>query len=103
METRTLRTLGFQPKKINIVKRKLNGDNSSYITWQELKESVHYNRISKCSKNLQQIVFGDQSFNIRAQVKERCNTTQEQVDCLIDQATDPNILGRTWFGWAPWV
>ena len=25
-----------------------------------------------------------------------------QVDCLIDQATDPNILGRTWLGWKSW-
>lgn len=27
----------------------------------------------------------------------------EQVDCLIDQAKDPNILGRTWAGWEPYV
>jgi len=27
----------------------------------------------------------------------------EQVDVLIEQATDPNILGRTWQGWAPWL
>eukprot|EP00930_Biecheleria_cincta_P034831 TRINITY_DN24017_c0_g1_i1.p1 TRINITY_DN24017_c0_g1~~TRINITY_DN24017_c0_g1_i1.p1 ORF type:complete len:2972 (-),score=592.94 TRINITY_DN24017_c0_g1_i1:290-8146(-) len=25
----------------------------------------------------------------------------EQADCLIAQATDPNILGRAWEGWAP--
>lgn len=27
----------------------------------------------------------------------------EQVDCLIEQARDPNILGRTWIGWSPYV
>ena len=26
-----------------------------------------------------------------------------QVDCLVEQATDPNILGRTWIGWSPWL
>ena len=32
-----------------------------------------------------------------------CKSVKEQVDCLVDQATDPNILGRTYGGWAPWV
>ncbi len=28
-------------------------------------------------------------------------TPTEQADCLIQQATDPNVLGRTWLGWCP--
>ena len=28
---------------------------------------------------------------------------EDQVDCLIEQATDPNVLGRMWQGWAPWL
>ena len=38
-----------------------------------------------------------------AQVGKRCGNVEEQVDCLIDHATDPNILGRTYVGWEPWV
>jgi len=30
-------------------------------------------------------------------------TVEEQVDCLVDMATDDNILGRTWVGWSPWI
>lgn len=30
-------------------------------------------------------------------------TVEEQIDCLVDQATDANILGRTYHGWQPWV
>ena len=30
-------------------------------------------------------------------------TPEEQVDCLLDQATDVGILGRTWAGWRPFV
>ena len=30
-------------------------------------------------------------------------TPEEQVDCLLDQATDVSILGRTWAGWRPFV
>ena len=30
-------------------------------------------------------------------------TPSEQVAVLVEQATDPNILGRTYQGWAPWL
>jgi hypothetical protein len=30
-------------------------------------------------------------------------TVEEQVTCLIEQATDLNILGRTWCGWQPFI
>ena len=30
-------------------------------------------------------------------------SVDEQVRCLLDQATDPNILGRSWQGWKPWL
>lgn len=30
-------------------------------------------------------------------------TVEEQVNCIIDQSTDLNILGRTWCGWQPFV
>lgn len=26
-----------------------------------------------------------------------------QVDVLLEHATDPNILGRTWIGWSPMI
>ena len=52
---------------------------------------------------LQAILLGDKRNNLRARVKERCSDVEEQVDCLIDHATDPNILGRTYVGWEPWM
>lgn len=52
---------------------------------------------------LERILMGDKQWNKRAQVGERCASVEEQVACLIDHATDPNILGRTWVGWEPWV
>lgn len=30
-------------------------------------------------------------------------TVEQQVDCLVEQATDGNILGRMWAGFAPWL
>ena len=38
-----------------------------------------------------------------AQKPKAALTPDEQVDCLLDQATDPGILGRTWAGWRPFV
>jgi DNA-dependent protein kinase catalytic subunit len=91
----------FPKKKIDIVRRKLRGDNPSHITFAELRESVHDGQTYL--KSLQKIVLGDASVNKRATIKESCPSVRDQIECLIDQATDPNILGRTYFGWAPWV
>ena len=30
-------------------------------------------------------------------------SVEEQVACLIDQATDENLLGRAWVGWEPYL
>ncbi len=84
------------------MQRKLNGDNPSHIMISELKDgSVHSD--GAYIKALNSIILGDPAFNVRAKVKERCGSTKEQVDCLVDQATDPNILARTYAGWAPWI
>ena len=53
--------------------------------------------------SLVNILMGDKKYNKRAQVGERCASVEEQVACLIDHATDPNILGRTYGGWEPWI
>jgi len=47
--------------------------------------------------------MGDRKDNIRASLPACGLTADQQVDCLIDLATDPNILGRSWVGWEPWM
>jgi hypothetical protein len=54
-------------------------------------------------KGLQKVVRGEKETNMRATVGDRCQNTLEQVQCLIDLATDPNILGRTWAGWQSYL
>lgn len=34
---------------------------------------------------------------------KQCATTLDQIDMLIDCATDPAILGRTYHGWNSWL
>lgn len=49
------------------------------------------------------VAQGSKDHSLRAQEAERGLSEEAQVNCLIDQATDPNILGRTWGGWEPWM
>ncbi|EGC36942.1 DNA-dependent protein kinase subunit [Dictyostelium purpureum] len=87
----------FPKQKIHIAKKKLDLYNPAYITLEELSASVHSN--SPYEKNLQEIIKGDPKYNIRSKVNKICSSVKEQVDCLIDQSTDPNILSRAWIGW----
>lgn len=41
--------------------------------------------------------------SLRAQVPVQTRSVQEQVDCLVELATDYRVLGRTWIGWASWL
>lgn len=49
------------------------------------------------------VVLGDKKYNIRAKLPQKFLTCDQQVSALIDQATDPAILGRTWKGWEPFM
>ncbi len=91
----------FPKEKIAIAKKKLEGYNPAHITVEELAKSVHAQ--APYLAELKRIVRGVPKDNVRARTAEKCGSVKEQVDCLVDQATDPNILGRTYGGWAPWV
>ncbi|XP_068381983.1 DNA-dependent protein kinase catalytic subunit isoform X2 [Eschrichtius robustus] len=90
----------YPRQKIHHAKRKLAGANPAVITCDELllgHEKVpafeHYIAVAQ----------GSRDHNIRAQEPGSGLSEEAQVKCLIDQATDPNILGRTWEGWEPWM
>ena len=52
-------------------------------------------------KEMLAVLLGDEQVNQRARPYN--GTVESQVACLIDQATDPNLLGRAYHGWEPWV
>ncbi|XP_071815133.1 DNA-dependent protein kinase catalytic subunit-like [Apostichopus japonicus] len=95
--------LWYPKERLLIAKAKLEGANPAYITERELEKSVHGK-----STSLQKfiaVVRGDHRVNIRAQVAREPSglSVEDQVACLIEQATDPNILGRTYQGWQPFI
>ncbi|XP_010572684.1 PREDICTED: DNA-dependent protein kinase catalytic subunit isoform X5 [Haliaeetus leucocephalus] len=87
-------------QKVSYVKRKLTGANPATITCDELRlgheKSPSYNDFAAVAR-------GSTDHNIRAKEPEDGLSEETQVRCLIDQATDPNVLGRVWEGWEPWM
>ncbi|KAK8776726.1 hypothetical protein V5799_029934 [Amblyomma americanum] len=96
-------TLDWYPRqKVDIVRQKLEGHHPSYILRDELK-------LGKGNQqnfaNMERICLGASGPHgiVRQQFSEADKLTpQQQVECLIEQATDPAILGLTWLGWQPW-
>ncbi|KAI5104092.1 DNA-dependent protein kinase catalytic subunit [Silurus meridionalis] len=87
-------------QKINFARRKLEGANPSVITSEELRLGFEKD---PAFKGMLEVARGTTEHNIRAQLGETDLSVEEQVNCLIDQATDANILGRTFTGWEPWM
>ncbi|XP_038201173.1 DNA-dependent protein kinase catalytic subunit [Arvicola amphibius] len=90
----------YPQQKIRYAKRKLAGANPAVITCDELYLG-HEN--SSAFGSYMAVARGNKDHNIRAQEPESGLSEETQVKCLVDQATDPNILGRTWEGWEPWI
>ena len=54
-------------------------------------------------KDYERVLLGDKSIDIRARLPKQGLSAEQQVASLLNQATDPNILGRMWLGWEPWI
>ncbi|XP_048384539.2 DNA-dependent protein kinase catalytic subunit [Stegostoma tigrinum] len=90
----------YPRQKVNYAKRKLEGANPSAITRDELRLG---HEKSKAYASYVAVATGDKDHNVRARESEEGLSVECQVDCLIDQATDPNILGRVYMGWEAWM
>ncbi|KAK9829312.1 hypothetical protein WJX72_005143 [[Myrmecia] bisecta] len=91
--------------KVELVRQKLQGQHPSEVTIAEL--ATKHGR-KKHWPALQQVVRGDTAHNARARIAKDSKaggalSVEDQVESLLDQATDPNVLGRAWQGWRPWL
>eukprot|EP00106_Octopus_bimaculoides_P010915 XP_014778357.1 PREDICTED: DNA-dependent protein kinase catalytic subunit-like [Octopus bimaculoides] len=94
--------LSWYPKeKIDFVKRKLDGDHPAYITSDELSLNSYVKRFDAL-KAVTSIVLGAEG-NVRSTLPQKHLTVEQQITALIDLATDPNILIRTFEGWNPLI
>mmetsp|Transcript_13209 Transcript_13209/g.49385 ORF Transcript_13209/g.49385 Transcript_13209/m.49385 type:complete len:660 (+) Transcript_13209:963-2942(+) len=99
-------------QKIAIAFRKLRLGNPSLLTLAQC-ESKHGGR--NHWDGLREMVLGTsslgdddialQSTKTRRSVgdKRYCASVEEQIDCLMELATDPLVLATSWSGWRPWL
>lgn len=86
----------YPTKKIKLTKDKLEGANPTAITLDELNDNyniVHKKGYIDCLKLVDDFILQNQT-NL---------TVEKQIDCLLNQAMDPNLLGRMYYGWDPFV
>ena len=75
--------------------------NSLFIFRDEMEQSE---KIFKNSKELIGNIINGGLSSMRYKYKEQQNVEVDiQVDLLNEQATDPNLLGRMWIGWSPFI
>ncbi|XP_064405997.1 DNA-dependent protein kinase catalytic subunit-like isoform X2 [Halichondria panicea] len=90
----------YPKEKIRQARKKLQGYNPAHVMLFDLTKG--HERSPEFTA-LKTMLMGEKKYNERAKCDERCNSVEQQVLCLMDHASDPNILGRTWQGWEPWV
>ncbi|CAF1029633.1 unnamed protein product [Rotaria sordida] len=107
-ESSTIRSDDTYAKdRIRSARLKLNGINPAVITGSDLKLNnfLRPSSLKEALHQMEKVVGGDQTQNKRAQILMQYQsnryqklTVDEQIDCIIDQATDVDILGRSWAG-----
>ena len=85
--------------KMDIVKQKLDLGNPVSIMVQELE--ANRTRVARQSftENKEAVIGGRGT--LRRTLAKKCASANEQVCALVELATDPNVLGRTYIGWLP--
>ncbi|XP_047004978.1 DNA-dependent protein kinase catalytic subunit-like [Schistocerca americana] len=86
----------FSREKVELARKKFEGISPAVITEEELL-SGHSD-----PTNFRTVLWGP-STTLRYTFGRKLLTPHDQVKCLIEQATDPHILGKTWEGWQPWI
>ena len=101
--TGSLVTKGWAQLRLSVVDEKLQGGNAACLTLRDLETSIDKSvQEAKSMAALREIVLGPGG-SMRRTLPSTGLTPSQQVDVLIEQATDPNILGRSYHGWCPWL
>ncbi|XP_055842749.1 DNA-dependent protein kinase catalytic subunit-like [Episyrphus balteatus] len=93
----------WEPKdRIDIARCKLQGYNPMYLFERELNAGVVATNVEYL-EGYMKILRGHSQFNIRSRLPKDKLSVEDQVKCLIDQATDPAVLGISYVGFSPWI
>jgi hypothetical protein len=84
-------------KKVASVHRKIAMEHPVKLLEEEVLMNPHVER-TKVGPDVVRVLHGEP---IKREGPARLSSAAEQVAALLSIATDENILGRTWLGWAP--
>ncbi|EDQ84433.1 uncharacterized protein MONBRDRAFT_30238 [Monosiga brevicollis MX1] len=100
-EGEELQVENYATRNLERLRLKLSGCHPAAIMAEEVADSRH---IAAYRSKVQEVVWGSRrDQDLRATLPtEVALTVEQQVDALLDQATDPNLLGRSWVGWDPY-
>jgi len=91
-------------KRIDIVKRKLNGANPTKILIEEL--SAGNIKSNKALYEAYQVIINGRDDSLRKKFENGPSgeilTVEDQITCLTELATDKAILATTYIGWDAW-
>lgn len=87
--------------RIEIVRRKLEGANPVKIIQDEL--SISQISVNPKLKERYMALTGGGHDSLRRKMMSEDLSVEEQVDCLIDMATDKALLACIYLGWDPWI
>lgn len=93
----------FSQDRIKLLKAKLSGINPANVTMWAVSQNRNVKKDPSIVECLREVIFGIKGENMRADIGKNELSTHLQVDVLLEQACDPNILGRTWIGWEPFM
>ena len=93
----------FPLRKVAYSRAKLNAANPAAVLKEEMADNSQFRgaKGSALYEGCVRVVEGGEVGSRRSKVGQYCSGVEEQVELIIEHATDLNVLGRTWQGWAP--
>lgn len=89
-------------QRIAVARRKLRGANPRAVCSDDLGTG----KVASSKEYLaayRRLVAGQKTHNVRARLPDGGLTVAQQVQCLLDMATDPALLGVSYCGIQPWI
>jgi DNA-dependent protein kinase catalytic subunit len=97
-------TSWYPKMKIDTAKKKLLLANPTVVLIEEINRNQWLLKGSSAValKNYTRLAKGETG-TLREQIGDVCVDVREQVKCLMDLATDPQVLGVSYPGWGAWI
>jgi len=97
-------------KKVRVAKMKLEGVHPSVVMLKDIEQNARWRKGMKFQNTVRRLLYGKYSVPGREERLRSakgnfapCEKASDQVELLVDLATDKVLLGRMWIGWSPYI